>query len=136
MMIIALMSYSGWSNHVIQRKSAVLQTTLLHLFQYARQEAIYQNKIMIVSYSENDHCITVYSEKPFDVKRIFRLSQHNILHSNQPLGFRFHPEGRCLTPGTITLISKSDPRYQRNIIINDSGRPRLANVLNVSYTNG
>lgn len=126
MMIIALMSYSGWSNHVIQKKSTALQTTLLHLLQFARQEAIYQNKITVVSYSESDHCITIYSEEPSDVKRVFKLPQNNILHSNQPLGFRFHPEGRCLTPGTIMLIAKSDPRYQRKIIINDSGRPRLA----------
>lgn len=129
MIIITLISYSGWSNHVIQKKSAVLQTTLFHLFQFARQEAIYQNKIMVVSYSANDHCITIYSEEPVTTERVFRLPQNNILHSNQPKGFRFHPEGRCLTPGTITLTSKNEPCYQRKIIINNSGRPRLSNKI-------
>lgn len=120
------MSYYGWSNHIIQKKSAALQTTLLHLLQFARLEAIHQNKIIILSYTENDNCVRVCAKDPYAIKRVFKLPSNYILQNNQPLGFHFYPDGRCLTPGTITLTFKGNPSYHHRVIINDSGRPRLS----------
>lgn len=120
------MSYSGWSRYVIQKKSVVLQTTLHHLLQFARHEAIVQNKIVIVIYSSDQHHITVSAQNSPAINRVWVLPPHYVLHTNQPLGFYFDPQGRCLTPGTLTLTAQQHPHYQRKIIINDSGRARLS----------
>lgn len=126
MMIVVFISYSGWSHHVIQKKSVALQTSLVHLLQFARHEAIVQNKIIHVAYSSDQHQIMVSIQDPVVIQRILILPTHYVLHSNQSLGFYFNPEGRCLTPGTMILIPEQSPQYQRKIIINDSGRARIA----------
>lgn len=99
---------------------------LLHVLQFARQEAIYSANIVFVAPSSTPdttrwpHTLTVFSHT--HCIRSFALPKTISLFSNQITGFQFSATGHCLTPGTLTLVGE---KTTYRIVINDGGRARV-----------
>jgi Tfp pilus assembly protein FimT len=126
------MSYHGFSQLLLYQKQKQVMSTTFHALQYAKQEAVHQRQIIRVGPLANDCTktwkggLSVTHRDPTDKNKWFvkrQIDQTISLHSNQPCGFTFMPDGRCSTPGTLTLLGENSQTTQ--IIINDSGRVRI-----------
>lgn len=126
------MSYHGFSHHLAYQKQKQVISTTFHALQYAKQEAIHQHQHIRVGPLGN-HCaktwkggLSVTHLDPTDKNKWLptrQIEQTISLHSNQPCGITFMPDGRCSTPGTLTLLGANSQITQ--IVINDSGRVRI-----------
>lgn len=147
--ILSIRSAAGVSSlsHFMNRaQSATATRAIVSALQYTRSEAIGRNKVITLCLSDNGvNCdktstrqLIVFRDennnKASEADELIRIIQFNgdnpIFEFRVSAGrnyIRYRPNGSAIDFGRIQYCpSTGDPRYGSQVVVNFSGRPRLA----------
>jgi len=123
--------YFSMTRHAIYNEGI----RLFHALQFARSEAIKSNQRITVCASEDfQHCtergtdwskgyIIIAQDKT--LLRVEKNAPHTHLKSKNNKPVRFHGDGHCSTPTTLTFFTAIENNENRDIKISLSGRIKI-----------
>lgn len=130
--LLITIAMANWHNFFASQLQADETNRIFHSLQFARLEAIKQNRVVSLCGTQNfmdcqenwaqGFIIFIHQPSKLKILRQEQFSKKSSITSGNLKVIRFAKDGRCLTRGTITV--KNAHKFSK-IILYDSGRIRV-----------
>lgn len=143
MALVMVLAISSFANRFQKESIETITQQIFHSLHFARMEAIKRNQVISLCGTRDFQTCSLDWTQGFmvyiDVNRdgkfssedvILRMNKHKsstvCVDSGQIISFKYAPNGRCITRGTITIHNSDISPYK--IVVYDSGRARIEQV--------